>query len=171
MCARRSVKRQSAPGTIKRLRLSVKHPTCWQNKSGTHTQPKTEKVATARKARFWGCSSDQLGSAHFALNTNSSCLQHTGQWELNTVNGRRFKCAVNRSRWCRALFFYFSSPRLGPARSDRPTTVPGVGGGAGEVGGVGLPESTGGQARIDCLALPATAEGRQGRLALHIKSL
>lgn len=38
--------------------------------------------------------------------------------------------------------------------------IPGVGGGAGEVGGVGLPESTGGQARIDWLALPATAQHR-----------
>lgn len=37
-------------------------------------------------------------------------------------------------------------------------TVPGIGGGAGEVGGVGLPESTGGQARVDGLTLPATAQ-------------
>lgn len=44
-------------------------------------------------------------------------------------------------------------------------TVPGVGGGgAGEVGGVGLPESTGGQGGVDGLTLPATAQqrGRDG---------
>lgn len=46
------------------------------------------------------------------------------------------------------------------ARSNLPATVPGVGRGAGEVGGVGLPESTGGQGRIDWLALPATAQQR-----------
>lgn len=57
-----------------------------------------------------------------------------------------------------AFFFFW----LGPAQSEptEPATVPGVGGGAGEVGGVGLPESTGGQARIDWLALPATAQQR-----------
>lgn len=44
--------------------------------------------------------------------------------------------------------------------SAQPATVPGVGGGAGEVGGVGLPESTGGQGRIDRLALPATGQRR-----------
>lgn len=49
------------------------------------------------------------------------------------------------------------------ASSDQPATVPGVGGGAGEVGGVGLPESTGGQGRIDWLALPATAQQRGER--------
>ncbi len=49
---------------------------------------------------------------------------------------------------------------LGLVWSDQLATVPGVGGGAGEVGGVGLPESTGGQARIDWLALPATAQQR-----------
>ena len=49
---------------------------------------------------------------------------------------------------------------LGPARSDQQATIPGVGGGAGEVGGVGLPESTGGQGRVDGLALPATAQQR-----------
>lgn len=45
-------------------------------------------------------------------------------------------------------------------RSCSAATVPGVGGGAGEVGGVGLPESTGGQARVDGLTLPATAQQR-----------
>lgn len=55
-----------------------------------------------------------------------------------------------------------SASPLGLARSNGPAAVPGVGGGAGEVGGVGLPESTGGQARVDGLALPATApEGRE----------
>lgn len=56
--------------------------------------------------------------------------------------------------------FFFFLARSCSVRADQPATVPGVGGGAGEVGGVGLPESTGGQARIDWLALPATAQQR-----------
>lgn len=58
-----------------------------------------------------------------------------------------------------ALFFVFVFAWRGLIS---PLTVPGVGGGAGEVGGVGLPESTGGQGRIDWLALPATAQQRGG---------
>ena len=50
-----------------------------------------------------------------------------------------------------------------PARSSQLAAVPGVGRGAGEIGGVGLPESTGGQGRIDWLALPATAQRRERR--------
>lgn len=49
--------------------------------------------------------------------------------------------------------------------STSAATVPGVGGGgAGEVGSVGLPESTGGQGGVDGLTLPATAQqrGRDG---------
>lgn len=60
---------------------------------------------------------------------------------------------------------------LGPARSNQPATVPGVGGGTGEVGGVGLPESTRGQARIDWRALPATAQqrGETAPFSLQVK--
>lgn len=58
------------------------------------------------------------------------------------------------------LLFLLLLSWLSPAWSDQPATVPGVGGGAGEVGGVGLPESTGRQGRIDWLALPATAQQR-----------
>lgn len=57
-----------------------------------------------------------------------------------------------------AFFSFFSW--LSSALCGRPVTVPGVGRGAGEIGGVGLPKSTGGQARIDRLALPATAQQR-----------
>lgn len=45
--------------------------------------------------------------------------------------------------------------------------IPGVGGGAGEVRGVGLPESTGGQGRVDGLTLPAAAQWRGDSRLVH----
>lgn len=86
------------------------------------------------------------------------------RWMENSSSGV-FECAINRICWCRASLSLSLS-----ARSSQPATVPGVGGGAGEVGRVGLPESTGGQGRIDWLALPTTAQHRgETPKALQIK--
>lgn len=60
-----------------------------------------------------------------------------------------------------ALFFPPTPTRIGLAQAGQSATVPGVGRCAGEIGGVGLPESTWGQGRIDRLALPATAQQRE----------
>lgn len=84
------------------------------------------------------------------------------RWLTTDIRGHVLQTGVQAALSTLSCFHFFCLG-LGVASSDQPTTVPGVGGGAGEVGGVGLPESTGGQGRIDWLALPATAQRRGER--------
>lgn len=85
------------------------------------------------------------------------------RWLTTDIRGHVLQTGVQGCAVDTELLLFFFCLGLGVASSDQPTTVPGVGGGAGEVGGVGLPESTGGQGRIDWLALPATAQRRGER--------